>query len=85
VARYCQDDECGEVIEAGKRADAAYCSNACRQRSYRRSERLLSVENVERIVAGDFGQRHPELAAMMREAAQQRVTAKRPTSRNAPG
>lgn len=38
--RYCEDDDCGKEIH-GARSDARFCSDACRQRSYRRREASL--------------------------------------------
>jgi hypothetical protein len=35
VTRYCQEDDCPGPGPVG-RADALYCSDACRQRAYRR-------------------------------------------------
>ena len=40
--RFCDDDRCGKPLDDAARSDSAYCSNACRQRAYRRRKRLLA-------------------------------------------
>lgn len=47
----CWQDDCGREF-AASRSDAHYCSSACRQKAYRERHRLLSSDNVERVIAG---------------------------------
>jgi len=38
---YCHEEDCGAEID-GARSDAEFCSNACRQRAYRRRKKMLA-------------------------------------------
>lgn len=42
VTRRCWDDACGGVIPENARADARFCSVACKQRTYRLRKRLFA-------------------------------------------
>lgn len=68
---------CGADISNAVRSDARYCSSACRQRAFRERSRVLSSENVERVIAA--GDLSPVMVQLLREA----VTARSAFSRNA--
>lgn len=74
--------ECGAALTAA-RSDAAYCSNACRQKAYRARDRALSADRVEIVAQGMEAQGHHAMAEMVREAAAARVTRRAAASRNA--
>jgi hypothetical protein len=67
--QHCQNPECGGFVSWRLRADARYCSAACRQAAYRaRHRKLRSVRQVqahwaairEHRIAGQAKRRHRE-------------------------
>jgi hypothetical protein len=75
MARYCDSEGgCGGEIADDARSDAVFCSNACRQREYRRLKKVLAPWGGDAGAALDYLLSHPPW---------QSVTDSSPDSRNA--
>jgi hypothetical protein len=74
VTTYCHEDDCAREID-GARSDAEFCTNACRQRAYRRRKKALAPWAGDADAALD-----DPLARQKRRFA---VTDSSPDSRNA--